>query len=402
LNTTESWWSASSKPLSPPIHPIRRHTVIVRALRVLLLVALMVPATRAASARPLAGSDVVFDFRPASDVLTMWPARGKGSIEAPRRIRASERQAALKLGQSPANRALRSFIAAENRCILTDEDFARAITHPDSTLCGLSLQPAYADRDQLRALVTALKGRANSLRARIAAEAGRYLPPAEEWRPVRFWFVVSSRWSFDAVTLSPDQAGTVEPIVLINLTEVIGYGATTDERVATLAHVMSHEAFHSALRQREPALKGWAKYPLSARSPLDYIARIMADEGVAHWIDWRERPGADSIFTSRVPGSREVKAFNQLAAACRKLRDRNADMGGRTEMLQMASNGMLWSKYGAISGMFAAYRIESRLGLDSLRTAVSGGPGEFLKMYGRVAAADTLLRRVPAALGGGG
>jgi hypothetical protein len=52
--------------------------------------------------------------------------------------------------------------------------------------------------------------------------------------------------------------------------------------------------------------------------------------------------------------------------------------------------------------MFAAYRIESQLGLDSLRTAVTGGPAEFLRMYGRVAAADTLLKRVPAALGGGG
>ena len=401
MNTTKSWWRASSKLLSPPAHPIRQRSVTIRALRVALLVALMVPAARAACARPLAGSDVVFDLRPASDVLAMWPACGKGGVEAPRRIRASERRAALKLGQSPAHRALRGFIATENRCLLTDEDFARAITHPDSTLCGLSLQPAYADRDQLRALVAALRGRADSLRARVAAETSRYLPPADVWRPVRFWFVVSSRWSFDAVTLSPDQAGTVEPIVLINLTEVIGYGATTKERVETLAHVMAHEAFHSALRQREPVLAGWAKYPLTARSPLDYIARIMADEGVAHWIDWRERPGADSIFTSGKPGSREVKAFDQLALACRRLRDRTGDAGGRTEMLQMASNGPLWSKYGAISGMFAAYRIESRLGLDSLRTAVTGGPGEFLKMYGRVATADTLLKRVPASLSGG-
>jgi len=39
--------------------------------------------------------------------------------------------------------------------------------------------------------------------------------------------------------------------------------------------------------------------------------------------------------------------------------------------------------------------------LDSLRAAISGGPGEFLKMYGRVAAADTLLKPVPAALSGG-
>ena len=400
MNITERWWRASSKPHSPLTLRPRRHPVPIAALIVALLVALAIPAARTA-ARPLAGSDVVLDFRPAADILAMWPGVGKGGIEAPRRVRTSERRAALKLGQSPAHRALRSFIAAENRCVLTDDNFARVVTHPDSTLCGLSLQPAYADRDKLRALVAELRGRADSLRPRIAAEAGRYLPPAELWRPIRIWFVVSSRWSFDAVTLPPDMAGTVEPIVLVNLTEVIEYGATTTERVETLAHVLAHEAFHSALRQREPVLGGWAKYPLSARSPLNYIARIMADEGVAHWVDWRERPGADSIFTARVPGPREAKAFDQLALAVRRVRDRGGDAGARTEVLQMASTGPLWSKYGAISGMFAAYRIESRLGLDSLRAAIGGGPGEFLKMYGRVAAADTLLKRVPAALSGG-
>ena len=399
MNTTGRWWRASSKPHSPLTHRPRRLVTGAGTLGVAAFLALALAAT--ASARPLTGSDIVFDLRPAADVLAMWPAVGKGTIDAPRRIRASERRAALKLGQSPAHRALRSFIADENRCVLTDTDFARAITHPDSTLCGLSLQPAYADRDKLRALVAELRRRADSLRPRIAAEAGRYLPPADLWRPVRFWFVVSSRWSFDAVTLPPEMAGTVEPIVLINLTEVIGYGATTKEQVETLAHVMAHEAFHSAIRQREPVLAGWSKYPLSARLPLNYIARIMTDEGVAHWVDWRERPGADSIFTSSAPGSRETKAFDQLALAVRRIRDRGGDAGARTEVLQMASNGPLWSKYGAISGMFAAFRIESRLGLDSLRAAVSGGPSEFLKMYGRGAAADTLLKRVPAALTGG-
>ena len=73
----------------------------------------------------------------------------------------------------------------------------------------------------------------------------------------------------------------------------------------------------------------------------------------------------------------------------------------RMEVLQGASNGPLWSKYGAISGMFAASRIESRLGLDSLRAAVADGPSEFLKMYGRLAATDTLLMKAPPALSEG-
>ncbi len=385
MNTIGSWWRICSRERS--------------RLAVFLAVLFAVPG--AALARPLAAADVVLDVRPASDLLATWPKVGTGGIDAPRGVRASERRTALRLGRTPAYRALRAFIAAENRCVLTDQEFARAVTHPDSTFCGLSLQPAYVDRDAIRALAAEITARGDSLRARIAAEAGRYLPSATEWAPVRIWFVVSSRWAFDAVTLSTQLTGTKESIVLVNLTEVLGYGSTPDEQVTTLAHVMAHEAFHSALRQRMGGLEGWVKYPERPQSALDYIVRIVADEGVGHWIDWRERPGADSIFTAKVPGPREAKAFDQLALACKRVRDRNADAGGRTEVLQLASNGQLWSKYGAISGMFAAYRIESRLGLDSLRAAVTGGPGEFLKMYGRVAAADTLLKRVPAALTGG-
>ena len=392
-----SWWRASSTRFSPLD---RRAIPTVGALCAALFLLLTIPAARVADARPLVASDILLDARPASDLLATWPKVGKGTIEAPRRLNASERRTAVKLGETPAYRALRAFITAENRCRLTDEEFARSVTHPDSTLCGLSLQPAYADRDSIRALVAEIQSRADSLTARVAAEVGRYLPSDSQWLPIRFWFVVSSRWSFDAVTLSAEQAEADGPIVLINLTEVIGYGGNSRERLDTLAHVMAHEAFHSALRQREPVLDGWTKYPLNARYPLEYIARIMADEGVAHWIDWQARPGADSIFT-RVPGPREAKAFDHLARACNRVRDRDGDPSNRMELLQAASNGPLWSKYGAISGMFAAYRIESRLGLDSLRAAVEGGPGEFLKMYGRVAAADTLLKRAPAVLSGG-
>jgi len=402
LHTIGSWWRAFSRgrsSLNRRRYPAPAGRAPFRAAALLLSLTIAVPS--AALARPLAASDVVLDLSPATDLLASWPKAGTGTADAPRRVRAAERRAALALGRTPAYRALRAFIAAENRCTLADAEFARAVTHPDSTLCGLSLQPAYVDRDQIRTLAAELRSHSDSLAIWIAAEAGRYLPSAEEWRPVRFWFVVSSRWSFDAVTLSPEMAATTEPIVLINLTEVIGYGANTNERVRTLAHVMAHEAFHSALRQRERLLVGWAKYQQPIRSPLDYIARVMTDEGVAHWIDWGGRPGADSIFTRSVPGPHEAKAFDQLAIATRRVRDRDSDFEGRTEVLQMASNGPLWSKYGAISGMFAAYRIESQLGLDSLRAAVTGGPSEFLKMYGRVAAADTLLKRVPAALGGG-
>ena len=58
----------------------------------------------------------------------------------------------------------------------------------------------------------------------------------------------------------------------------------------------------------------------------------------------------------------------------------------------------MWSKYGAISGMFAAYRIEMARGLAGLRGAVAAGPNEFLKTYREVALHNPALLRISSEL----
>jgi hypothetical protein len=152
------------------------------------------------------------------------------------------------------------------------------------------------------------------------------------------------------------------------------------------------------VRQMECCARGWEAFRQRASSANAHVARVLLDEGVAHYIDWRGRPGSDTLFTP-APGVREKRAFSQLALAAKRL-GQHTDGGARAEILQLASTGPLWSKYGAISGTFAAFRIESRLGADSLRAAVVGGPREFLRMYGAVAEADTALGRVPEEFSG--
>jgi hypothetical protein len=65
------------------------------------------------------------------------------------------------------------------------------------------------------------------------------------------------------------------------------------------------------------------------------------------------------------------------------------------EVLQLAATGELWTKYGAISGMFAAFRIEMALGLEGLREAVAAGPKEFLRIYSEVADRNPALSSLP-------
>ena len=138
-------------------------------------------------------------------------------------------------------------------------------------------------------------------------------------------------------------------------------------------------------------------HPAKRFNTFDYIARVVLDEGVAHYIDWKGRAGADTLFAARL-SSREQRAFDQLALACRRLRDPRTDPEAREEILGMAATGPLWSKYGAISGMFAAWRIERGLGRDSLRAAIVGGPRELRRLYAAAAAADTSLKRWPKEL----
>ena len=346
--------------------------------------------TRAGSSggRSLAASDIQLDFSPAVRALALWP-RG---APAPASYSQAKRRDALRLARSDAYRTLRAFQAEQNRCLISDEEMQRALLHPDSMICGISLIPAHRQRSALDSLMAELKRREREIRERIAVDAGRYLPPRTAWTPVRVWVVISSQWSFDAATLS--QAGHGPASVLVNATEVLSYAGTAKERVDALEHVLAHETFHVGVRQFEDGSPGWADFGARARSASAHVARVLLDEGVAHYVDWRTRPGSDTLFT-KVPGPREKKAFSQLALAAKRL-GQPLEGGARAEILQLASTGPLWSKYGSVSGMFAAFRIESRLGADSLRAAVVGGPREFLRMYESVAASDTSLGRVPA------
>ena len=351
----------------------------------------------ASSARPLGADDLRLDLEPAREVLGLWTVDGNAT-ETSRVAERDTRQRAVRLATSAPYRILRDFQRDQNRCVISDDEMLRVLLHPDSTHCGISLDPAFRERAKIDSLLRQLSQDESAFRSRIAADAARYLPRRGSWRPVGVRFILASRWSFDAITTIDRYENKGDPVILLNATEVLGYGPSTRERMEVLAHVLAHETFHAGLRQVEPQLPGWASYPQQPRSMGAHILRVMLDEGVAHYVDWKGRPGADTLFVSK-PGYQERRSFDQLQIAVRRLSDRNLDFGARSEILQLASNGPLWSKYGAISGMFAAYRIESRLGADSLRAAVVGGPTEFLRMYRGVSAADSSLLKLPAELG---
>ena len=375
------------------------------------------------SARGIRVSDVVLDTSPARRVLALWkstPRAGSGDGRS--------RAEATRIAETRPYHTLRVFLR-QFACNGTEAQVARAIESPDSGLCGFGMDPAYQSQDSIAAMVRELDARGDSLRRRIVARAGRYLPEGRGWRTTSVWFVIASQGMFDAVTLDggsferdwrgrkvavdPALPRKGEPVILVNLTEVLTYGGTTKQRIDELENVLAHEMFHAGMRILEPQLTGWAEGGaggggggqagggggggMGSRDPdLRYIARVMLDEGIAHYVDWRDRPEADTLFIWK-PSINETRAFERLAITVDRFR-RDPNPENRREALQLAGHGPLWSKYGAISGMFAAYRIEMARGLAALREAVAAGPSEFLRTYREVALRNPVLARVPVDL----
>lgn len=349
-------------------------------------------ATRVQPGRPLAATDIDLDVSPAARILSLWKLGGRTGL-GDSRSRAEARSIAGAL----AYRTMRQFLKDQFHCVTNEAQLALAIQTPDSGACGFGMVPAFVERDSIGALVWEIVTRRGTLSASIAAEVAAYLPAARSWSKVRVWFVVGSQTMFDAATLGTSADGDSVPVVLVNLTDVLSYGPDTRERMNALAHVLSHEVFHAGLHQVESRLPGWAAYGFTPKSDYAHVREVMLDEGMAHYIDWRSRPGADSMFTWK-PGARENYAFAQLAIACRRLKQPGTSRSLKVETLQLAGNGPLWSKYGAISGMFAAHRIEMALGRAALRRAIEEGPDEFLRVYADLAKRHPLLNQIPPEL----
>jgi hypothetical protein len=353
-------------------------------------------APKRTAVRAIEPQDVQIDTTPAGQVLSLW----KGTVRTGSGDGRS-RELAVRIAGTPAYRMMREFLRDHFACVATDEQVARAIELPDSGVCGFGLDPAYREQESMAAVLEEIGARGDALRARIASRAAEYMPAGGPWRKTTVWFVVSSQSTFDAVTMDPGPGSASRvpgggPVVLVNLTDVLAYGADTRERVDALEDVLAHELFHAGMRVVEPGLPGWAPYR-DPSSDVAFIAKAMLEEGVAHYVDWKDRPEADSLFTWK-PSSRETHAFERLAEAVRHVRSPGTSRPRRSEVAELAVAGPTWGRYGAITGMFAAHRIEAARGRDALRRALAEGPPEFLRTYREVAAKNPRLGRIPGEL----
>ena len=376
---------------------------MTRARQLLLLIVIAIalapihsraaaPATPGAPGRLLAAHDIVLDVSPTARVLSLWNMGGRQGTGDGRSRAEAKRVAAM-----PAYRTLRRFVRDQFRCITSEADAARALELPDSGACGFGMDPAFQARDSIVMLAFNLAKRKDAIAARVASEVAPYLPAYRNWKPVQIWCVLGSATMFDAATLGGTAESDSAPVVLVNLTEVLNYGPTIEDQISSLRHVLAHETFHAALHQVEPSLPGWDDYQGPPKTEFAHVREVMIDEGMAHYIDWRTRPGADSMFTWQ-PSTRENYAFAQLSIACKRLRQPGASRGDKLELLQLAGTGPLWSKYGAISGMFAAYRIEMAYGRATLRRVIEEGPEAFLRTYAQVAKGRPGLNPIPQEL----
>jgi hypothetical protein len=111
--------------------------------------------------------------------------------------------------------------------------------------------------------------------------------------------------------------------------------------------VILHETAHFLIRQLHPVRTeaGW-------REKLDYL---VFDEGVAHYVGFPL--GRENLLTKYA--EKWPRAEARLAEAYRLLDDPHTREAEKSALLEEADTGTYWEKFGSISGMFRAARLDA-------------------------------------------
>lgn len=162
-----------------------------------------------------------------------------------------------------------------------------------------------------------------------------------------------------------------EPCIFINLASVVRlYGRSTAERIANLTSVIEHEVFHIRFANLRKTSARWASFDESSYANALILNTL--DEGIAHFIGHRSRlPGY--VETNRTDFQQCVSRYMTVET---DILTRELSPDEFRSMFFNGVTGRFWSKYIAVTGMLAAYRILKERGWTGLRACLEN-PGSF-------------------------
>jgi hypothetical protein len=194
---------------------------------------------------------------------------------------------------------------------------------------------------------------------------------------------------------APELSDSGNPTVILNALLISGYKGTSPERAASALGVLRHEIFHvlfARFRDQDP---GWQSLG-SDLSPTRQLELILLNEGIAHWVDRRERLAREGF-----PPERARAALSRLAEAFAKLAALPEGSAEAQTILEAANQGQYWDKFGSIAGMLLAEGTFQSRREKGLREAARCGTGKLFAGYGEAAARNKTLPPLPPGLLGG-
>jgi hypothetical protein len=189
-------------------------------------------------------------------------------------------------------------------------------------------------------------------------------------------FVRRVVWRGDEPRFVGEREG--ELTIVINLSQSVNYGPDLEERFITLLGVVAHEVFHAAFGVYKETSRSWKEYSAWAARPFDLLLDITQNEGIAYYLSLDQRGGGYVPHDWDIRTRQAVATFNRNAGELLspRVRPRRVE-----ELIRTANLSGYWDSYGAMTGMFMAREIDTRLGRGALIETIARSPYDFFQKY---------------------
>jgi hypothetical protein len=189
--------------------------------------------------------------------------------------------------------------------------------------------------------------------------------------------------------------GEGELTIVVNLAKALHYGRTVDERFIGVLSVVAHEVFHAVFGAYKDESTRWRDYYATHQSYLDELLDLTQNEGIAHYLTFEQHTGGN------LPPDWDEKiasSFTQFNRSADELLSSRITPQRAHILISASNTSEYWKSYGAITGMFIARTIDTKLGRGVLTATVANGADDFYLNYIQLTERDNSLPRLSGSI----
>lgn len=265
------------------------------------------------------------------------------------------------------------------------------------------MKEARANVAAMKELLANIKRR--NLAQRVASTVEQLFPAsASVATTIPLYFVAFGHQNLDAYVRRVVWEGDVpifvgegegELTIVVNLTKAVRYGRTVDERFIGTLSVVAHEVFHAALGVYKDSSPQWKEYYRTHQTYVDQLLDLTQNEGIAHYLTFEQRTGGN------LPPDWDEKiaqSFDEFCRSAAELSSARISPQRAHYLISTSNTSEYWKSYGAITGMFIARTIDSKLGRAALAETITNGADDFYRKYKLLSERDTNLPKLCSAI----